>query len=292
MLETYAGAFLTDEGEIRKILITRGAASTAGCDVCAVLMAEAERVRKFREARAAAVLVEATCALTRLGDALIQAYDERKRAQGALDYEDLVVKALDLLRRPGVAPWVLYKLDGGLDHILLDEAQDTNPEQWGIVAALAEEFFAGDSAREPTRTIFAVGDAKQSIYSFQRADPHAFLQMRRHFAARIAAAQQEWRVVPLEISFRSTEPVLQAIDAIFRHEAAHDGVTLDGSAIRPVAAGGAATRRGRRSRGVTGDPPPHCRALCPSRRHDRRDDQGLARPRRDLGGPRSPDPAG
>jgi len=236
MLEAYAEIYLTDEKEIRKLLITRGAASAASCDAGAVLMAEAERVRKFREARASAVLVEATCALTRLGDAVIRAYDERKRAQGALDYEDLVVKALDLLRRPGVAPWVLYKLDGGLDHILLDEAQDTNPEQWEIVAALAEEFFTGDSARERTRTIFAVGDTKQSIYSFQRADPHAFLRMRRHFAARIAAAQQEWRVVPLEISFRSTEPVLRAIDAIFRHEAAHDGVALDGDAIRHVAA--------------------------------------------------------
>ena len=202
MLEAYAEAYLNDKGEILQRLITRKAASVAACDACAVLMAEAERVRKFREARASAVLVEATCALTRLGDELIQAYDERKRAQGALDYEDLVVKALDLLRRPGVALWVLYKLDGGLDHILLDEAQDTNPEQWQIVAALAEEFFAGDSAHERARTIFAVGDAKQSIYSFQRADPHAFLRMRRHFATRIAAAQQEWRVVPLEISFR------------------------------------------------------------------------------------------
>jgi ATP-dependent helicase/nuclease subunit A len=236
VLEAYTEAYLNDKGEILQRLITRGAASAAACDACAVLMAEAERVRIFREARASAVLVEATCALIRLGDALIQAYDERKRAQGALDYEDLVVKALDLLRRPGVAPWVLFKLDGGLDHILLDEAQDTNPDQWEIVAALAEEFFAGDSARDRIRTIFAVGDAKQSIYSFQRADPHAFLRMRRHFAARIAAAQQEWRVVPLEISFRSTEPILQAIDAIFRRETAHDGVGLDGSEIRHVAA--------------------------------------------------------
>src|SRR5271165_2643734 len=236
MLEAYTDVYLTDEGEIRKVLITRTAASAAGCDVCAILAAEAERVKKFRDAQASAVLVEATCALARLGDALIQAYDERKRAQGALDYEDLVTKALDLLRRPGVAPWVLFKLDGGLDHILIDEAQDTNPDQWEIVAALAEEFFAGESARDRTRTIFAVGDAKQSIYSFQRADPLAFLRMRRHFEQRIAAAQQEWRVVPLEISFRSTEPVLQAIDAIFRHQAAYDGVALDGGEIRHVPA--------------------------------------------------------
>jgi len=234
MIEAYSEAYLTDEREIRKVLITRGAASAAACDACGILATEAARVAKFSQAYASAVVVEATCALSRLGDALIEAYDERKRARGALDYEDLVVKALDLLRRPNVAPWVLFKLDGGLDHILLDEAQDTNPEQWEIVVALAEEFFAGASARNRARTIFAVGDAKQSIYSFQRADPHAFLRMRQHFEGRIIAAEQEWRVVPLEISFRSTEPVLQAIDAIFRHDAARDGVALDGGSIRHV----------------------------------------------------------
>ena len=235
MLEAYAEAYLTDEGTVRKVLATRGVAAAAACDVCGILTAEAERVVKFREAHSSVVLVEATCALIRLGHELIQAYEERKRAQGALDYEDLVVKALDLLRHPGVAPWVLFKLDGGVDHILIDEAQDTNPEQWEIVAALSEEFFAGDGARDRPRTIFAVGDAKQSIYSFQRADPHAFLRMRQHFEERITAAEQEWRVVPLEISFRSTEPILQAIDAIFRHEAAYDGVALDGGRIHHVA---------------------------------------------------------
>jgi ATP-dependent helicase/nuclease subunit A len=236
MVERYAEAYLNDQGEVLQRLITRKAASAAACDVCAILSAEAERVRSFREAFVSAVLVEATCALVRLGDELISTYDDRRRAQGALDYEDLVTKALDLLRHPEVAPWVLFKLDGGLDHILVDEAQDTNPEQWEIVAALAEEFFAGESARERTRTIFAVGDAKQSIYSFQRADPHAFLRMRHYFETRIATAQQEWRAVPLEISFRSTEPVLQAIDAIFRQPAASDGVALDGAEIRHVPA--------------------------------------------------------
>src|SRR6266446_3494606 len=235
MLETYSGVYLTDDGDTRKILITRGAAEAAECDACAMLTAEAERVKKFREAHAAAVVVEATCALARLGEELIAAYDERKRTQGVLDYEDLVTRALDLLRRPGVAPWVLFKLDGGLDHILIDEAQDTNPDQWEIVAALAEEFFAGEGAADRTRTIFGVGDAKQSIYSFQGADPHAFLRMRRHFETRIVAAGQEWHAVPLEISYRSTEPVLRAIDAIFRREDAREGVALDGSEIRHLA---------------------------------------------------------
>ena len=106
---------------------------------------------------------------------MLAAYERRKRLLGLLDYDDLVLKALDLLRRPGIAPWVLFKLDGGLDHILIDEAQDTNPEQWEIVGALAAEFFAGEGAHDRVRTIFAVGDPKQSIYSFQRADPQAFV---------------------------------------------------------------------------------------------------------------------
>jgi ATP-dependent helicase/nuclease subunit A len=236
MLDAYAGAFLTAEGEVRKTLITLDAARAARCDCRAVLADEAERIRKFREARAAVTLVEASSALARLGGALMDAYAEGKSARAMLDYDDLVSTALDLLRRPGVAPWVLFKLDGGIDHILIDEAQDTNSEQWSIVATLAEEFYAGDGARDRLRTIFAVGDAKQSIFSFQGADPHAFLRMRNHFEARISDARQGWQVVPLDISFRSTEPVLQAIDAIFRHEAAHDGVALDAGKIRHIAA--------------------------------------------------------
>jgi ATP-dependent helicase/nuclease subunit A len=237
ILDQYIGAFLTDEGAVRQVLITRGAAAKAvPADPCAVLQTEAERVLRFQAARAGLGLVDASIALARLGDALLDAYERRKRLQGLLDYDDLVLKALALLRRPGVAPWVLFKLDGGLDHILIDEAQDTNPDQWAIVAALAEEFFVGDGAAERPRTIFAVGDAKQSIYSFQRADPHAFLAMRRHFEQRVNAANQGWAVVPLEISFRASAPLLRAVDAVFGHDDAADGVRLDGEAIRHVAA--------------------------------------------------------
>ena len=167
---------------------------------------------------------------------MLRAYEERKRLHGLLDFDDLVLKALELLHRPGIAPWVLFKLDGGLDHILIDEAQDTNPEQWAIVAALAEEFFAGEGVGEQVRTVFAVGDAKQSIYSFQRADPREFLRMRQHFQERVTAAKQGWSVVPLDISFRAAEPLLQAVDAVFRHAGAADGVALDGRAIHHVAA--------------------------------------------------------
>jgi ATP-dependent helicase/nuclease subunit A len=237
LLDTYVDAFLTAEGAIRQILITKSANDRPGCgDARAVLDAEAQRIVRFIDQRAGAMLVEATLALVRLGDAVLRAYADRKRLHGLLDFDDLVLKALELLHRPGIAPWVLFKLDGGLDHILIDEAQDTNPEQWQVVAALAEEFFTGEGGRERIRTIFAVGDAKQSIYSFQRADPREFVAMRHHFETRVTAAQQEWRLVPLEISFRATEPLLQAVDAVFQGGSAADGVALDGMPIRHVAA--------------------------------------------------------
>ncbi len=239
LLDIYAGAFLTQQGKIRSRLITQTAAAKAlPVDAAAVLQAEAERLQDFRAERAGISIVEATVALVRLGDALLRAYERRKRLHGLLDYDDLVAKALDLLGRPGVAPWVLFKLDGGLDHILIDEAQDTNPEQWAIVAALAEEFYVGEGAGERLRTVFAVGDAKQSIYSFQRADPQEFVRMRRHFQERASRFEQgrHWQTIPLTISFRAAEPLLTAVDAVFQGAAAADGVALDGAAIEHVAA--------------------------------------------------------
>ena len=301
MLAAYQCVFLTNEGQARQPLITKPAATKAGCDARAILAAEAERLQRLRAARAAVVVREASCALARLGEALLRAYDAGKRLKGALDFDDLVLTARDLLARPGVAPWVLFKLDGGLDHILIDEAQDTNPEQWEIVAALAEEFFAGEGARDRTRTIFAVGDAKQSIYSFQRADPQEFLAMRRHFQERVANAGQDWQILPLEISFRSTEPVLRAVDAIFRQTGAQDGVALDGAEIRHFAA-----RAGQAGLvelwpavvpvaqdepdpdGVAGGPPPGRRAVRPARPRDRGDDRAVARLRRAARGERPP----
>jgi ATP-dependent helicase/nuclease subunit A len=217
-------------------MITKPAAAKAAGDPVAVLQAEAERVLRFAGDRAGLGVVEATLALARIGGAVLSAYDRRKRVSALLDYDDLVLKALDLLRRLGIAPWVLFKLDGGLDHILIDEAQDTNPEQWEIVAALAAEFFTGESAQDRIRTVFAVGDPKQSIYSFQRADPRAFVDMRRHFAKRVNDAKRKWVEVPLKISFRAAEPLLNAVDAVFRSAEAADGVALDGAPISHVAA--------------------------------------------------------
>ncbi|HEX3883320.1 MAG TPA: double-strand break repair helicase AddA [Stellaceae bacterium] len=236
MAIAYAELFLTKERGIRKQLFTKDAAKKTNLDLGAVLAAEAERVRRHAEACGSAAVIEATGALATLGDALLTAYERHKALHGQLDYDDLVAKTLALLGRDGVAQWVLFKLDGGLDHILIDEAQDTNHDQWEIVSALANEFFAGEGAVGRRRTVFAVGDAKQSIYSFQRADPRAFLAMREHFQRRVTEAKQGWRIVPLDISFRAAPPLLRAIDAVFADHGAADGVALDGRPIRHVAA--------------------------------------------------------
>src|SRR5205085_8772791 len=127
------------------------------------------------------------------------------------------------LRDPGAA-WVLYKLDGGLDHLLLDEVQDTAPAQWRIAGALTEEFFAGDGASEQNRTVFAVGDRKQSIYSFQGADPDEFERWRGVMRERVIEARRTWRDVTLDVSFRATAPVLALVDAVFADPVAAAGV--------------------------------------------------------------------
>jgi ATP-dependent helicase/nuclease subunit A len=185
--------------------------------------------------------------------ALLDEYERRKARLALLDYDDLVHKARALLERAGVAPWVLYKLDGGIDHILIDEAQDTSPGQWKVVQAIADEFFAGvgqdarprrDGAYEAgaaqialahLRTIFAVGDAKQSIYSFLQADPESFRQMREYFHARVTEAEAEWKAQDLVDSFRSVEPILQAVDAVFAAPPARDGLLIADQHIRHVA---------------------------------------------------------
>ncbi len=152
--------------------------------------------------------------LHRFARAWLEALDARKAARGLLDFDDMIERARRLLGDPATAAWVLWKLDGGLDHILVDEAQDTSPVQWDVVRALAEEFFAGEGARDVARTVFVVGDEKQSIYSFQGADPAAFGAMQGHFAGRIDAAGSMLQRCELIHSFRSAAPILDLVDAV------------------------------------------------------------------------------
>ena len=144
----------------------------------------------------------------------------------------------------------MYKLDGGLDHLLLDEVQDTAPAQWRIAHALSAEFFAGEAARETDRTVFAVGDRKQSIYSFQGADIEEFDRSHKLLAARVQAADKPWREAQLDVSFRSTRPVLELVDRVFANPTAAAGVVEPGQTLthyadraEPCRCGGALAAR-------------------------------------------------
>lgn len=223
----WCAVFLTGEGSIRKTLATKAVRDAAPAAEAA-LAAEAERLVRLGGRLKAARVHEATAALLTLGAALLDSYRRAKAVRARMDYDDLILSARDLLARPGVAPWVLYKLDGGIDHVLIDEAQDTNPDQWAVVETLTQEFFAGRGAREVMRTVFAVGDAKQSIYSFQRADPREFERMRAVFAAHVPAAGGTWDEVALNLSFRSAPSVLDAVNAVFAPgRPGRDGVAAD-----------------------------------------------------------------
>ncbi|NQV57254.1 MAG: double-strand break repair helicase AddA [Rhodospirillales bacterium] len=228
--DTYGEAYLTQNRTIRKTLITKAAAKDAP-GVQEILTSEGERVARVYSRIQAAVVAKCTEAILTLGETLVGGYQARKDRRGFLDYDDLISGAGDLLNRPGVAPWVLFKLDGGIDHILIDEAQDTSPDQWRVVEAIANEFFAGAGTHETRRTIFAVGDVKQSIYSFQGADPKSFQKMRNLFGEQVPAAKEIWRDVDLNVSFRSAPAVLAAVDAVFADDAARDGVALDPNPI-------------------------------------------------------------
>ncbi|MBL9058396.1 MAG: UvrD-helicase domain-containing protein, partial [Mangrovicoccus sp.] len=185
-----------------------------------------DRVEAARPRRLALVSAERTAALHRFAAVFLPAMAARKAARGWLDFDDLILKTRALLDDPAVGDWVLWKLDGGIDHILVDEAQDTSPVQWDVIRSLAREMVAGQGARAGTdRTIFVVGDRKQSIYSFQGADPEAFDHLRRDFAAALAEGPGLVERA-LEHSFRSAPAVLQALDATF---AATGGAGIGGA---------------------------------------------------------------
>ena len=173
------------------------------------------RVESARWRRIGLQAAERTAVLHRFASAFLPIYAARKSARGWLDFDDLIQKAITLLTDPRVAAWVLFRLDGGIDHILVDEAQDTSPDQWRVIELLSTEFTAGEGTRKGGRTLFVVGDKKQSIYSFQGADIAAFDQKHRSFRARFEAAGQQMQSLQLEYSFRSSPAILQLVDRTF-----------------------------------------------------------------------------
>ena len=174
------------------------------------LMARVESARPRRQTLQAA---EKTQAIHDFARAFLPVYANRKAAQGLLDFDDLIARARHLLSEPSVAAWVLFRLDGGIDHVLVDEAQDTSPGQWRVIELLTAEFTAGEGTRPGGRTLFVVGDKKQSIYSFQGADVAAFDEKQALFQGKFRAVRQIFQTLPLEYSFRSSPAILNLVDA-------------------------------------------------------------------------------
>ncbi|MDR3527004.1 MAG: double-strand break repair helicase AddA [Rhizomicrobium sp.] len=221
---------LTKDGSLRKTLATKKL-QEARPDLGEWLAALAERVLDTvtrLNATKAAALAEASLTVIY---AVRDIYAAEKRARNFLDYDDLIIRTHHLLNAHGAA-WVLYKLDEGIDHILIDEAQDTSGLQWDIIQKLTEEFFSGEGAERGLRTLFAVGDEKQSIFSFQGADPKQFEKRRAFFAARAEEGGREFLYQPLQDSWRSAPEILQFVDATFASEEARDGLTSSTAPIK------------------------------------------------------------
>ncbi|MDX1975000.1 MAG: double-strand break repair helicase AddA [Rickettsiales bacterium] len=227
----YVPLWITNDYDKRKRLFTQHLKDQACIDA---LLAEQERVYRFKRDWLTLEVLENTGHMLQVAEALLAIYDSLKRAYARMDYDDLILHSSQLLKRAGIAPWILFKLDGGIDHVLVDEAQDTSPEQWAIIHAITHEFFSGLGRSEVDRSLFVVGDEKQSIYSFQGADVAALGRMQRYFMERIREAGMQAKHVSLLHSFRSTREVLSAVDQVFATAETRAGLSFDDTPISHI----------------------------------------------------------
>ena len=226
--EEYKNVFLTKDGGKRANLARKDAIKHFP-DILEVMKKEQDRVFEVENTLKSINVLHSTLAILRISKNIIDAYNEYKEHFCVLDYDDLILKTKYLLENKDTSDWVLFKLDGGIEHILIDEAQDTSPNQWAIVRALTEEFFAGLGAYEnqKNRSVFVVGDRKQSIYSFQGADPKEFDKMYNYFKQKSA----DFLKIHLDVSFRSTKAIMDCVNTLFNTDIAKKGVIPDGEKI-------------------------------------------------------------
>jgi len=226
-------AFCTKAGEMAKWVET-SAAIKNDPTLQQRLVAERDKLFEARERARAAAIARDTVHVLTLAYAYREVYEAAKARASGLDFADLIARVHDLLTVKADAAWVLYKLDGGIDHLLLDEAQDTAPDQWDILRALTAEFFSGSGAMPRPRSVFAVGDEKQSIYSFQGAAPERFLNEAQEHQSLIEGMGGLFRQVPLLDSWRSTAEVLAFVDAVYAAPQALAGLRPDGPTLDDI----------------------------------------------------------
>ncbi|MGL5783970.1 MAG: double-strand break repair helicase AddA [Alphaproteobacteria bacterium] len=227
--KAYRALFFTGTGTLRKqILSVSLLRENPTLEI--LLNQEIEAIEAYELQRKTLGLYENTQAFWVVLKEVQRVYETLKKQKAVLDYDDLILKTLELLKgKRGGSGWVLYKLDKGIDHILVDEAQDTSEEQWEVLRLLTEEFFSHPSLTEPQspRTLFVVGDPKQSIYRFQGASPQSFFEMQRHFRDQVMANKGRWHDLRLETSFRSSPAILEAVDRVFQLPQLKQGIYED-----------------------------------------------------------------
>ncbi len=212
------GIFLTQKFEQRaRSSIVTNAVVESNPGLSELIEDEKARAERAFKRHAAWKVLASSQALFTLGEGILERYLQLKRRGGFADFSDLVSSASRLLTRSDVRQWVQYKLDRGIDHLLVDEAQDTSPPQWAIINVLSSDFHAGEGASGKVRTVFAVGDEKQSIYSFQGADPRKFAEEAKALENRARQSGQGFEKVSMNLSFRSTPDVLGAVDLVFKN---------------------------------------------------------------------------
>ncbi|MBB5985518.1 ATP-dependent helicase/nuclease subunit A [Sphingobium sp. B1D3A] len=212
-LDELCSALLTREGEVKNR--NRDKLLAAAPDYVALATTCGEAIRALVDLRRHVAFVHLAARGLHAGRAYARAYAQAKRQAGAVDFDDLIGHASALLTRPGMAEWIRYKLDQRVDHILVDEAQDTNDAQWSIVWSIVEEFLeVEDDGLSALRTLFVVGDTKQAIFGFQGTSPEAFLGALREFRVAAGRVSHPFEELPLALSFRSMPAVLDVVDAV------------------------------------------------------------------------------
>ena len=224
----YRSIFLTAEKQIRSRLATKDAIKEYP-EILDFMTNEAQKILDTENKLASLSILKSTSSVLYIAKNIIDKYNQYKKIYSTLDYEDLIIITKNLLENKDVTDWVLFKLDGGIEHILIDEAQDTSPNQWAIIRAITQEFFAGVGQydNEINRSVFVVGDRKQSIYSFQGADPNEFDKMYNYFKQK----SEQFLKVHLDVSFRSTKAIMDCVNILFENEVAKKGVVAQGEHI-------------------------------------------------------------
>lgn len=223
--------FLTQTYESRAILATKALLKNDET-LEEILKQEALRLQDHLRGWEIEQVIRVHQAFMTLHQAMQVEYGNLKQAQGACDFQDIMEKTFQLFNDPALGSWVLFKITQNLDHLLVDEAQDTSSLQWAIVLKLTEDFFAGQTHRLRPPTLFVVGDFKQSIYSFQGAEPHLFQSMQTYYHQKITEACSAFRQVSLDASFRSTPQVLDVVDRLFRLEPLRQAQPLSHESMR------------------------------------------------------------